>query len=115
LINQQAKVTLIRLSNGNKDLQRSYFSEFATFIMRLRNNDYDFNNIKFKPSKLWTLCDNTCYDSIKDPLLALHKNSVGASGGEHNHKAGKRIHNRSRVRFGQAKIKTWIAILFNAK
>ncbi len=45
-INQQAKATLVRLSNGNKDLRRSYFSEFATFIMRPRDNDYDFNEIR---------------------------------------------------------------------
>ncbi len=80
LINQQAKVALVRLSNGNEDLRRSYFSEFATFIMRPIDNDYDFNDIKFKPSKLWTLCDDLCYNSIKGSLLALHKNPAGARG-----------------------------------
>jgi hypothetical protein len=48
-------------------------------IMRLRDNDYDFNNIKFKPSELWTLCDNLCYGSIKGLLSALHNNRVRAS------------------------------------
>jgi hypothetical protein len=42
LINQHAKVAFIRLSNGNKDLQQSYFSAFAMFIMRPIDNDYDF-------------------------------------------------------------------------
>ncbi len=40
-INQQAKAALVRLSNGNEDLRQSYFSEFATFIMRPRDSDYD--------------------------------------------------------------------------
>ncbi len=78
-INQQAKATLVRLSNGNENLWRSYFSEFTMLIMRLRDNDYDFNNIKFKPSELWTLCDNLCYGSIKGLLSALHNNRVRAS------------------------------------
>jgi hypothetical protein len=114
-INQQAKAALIRLSNGNEDLRRSYFSEFTTFIMRPIDSDYDFNNIKFKPSELWTLCDDSCYGSIKGSLLALHKNSTRASGGERNHKAGKHVHNRSRTQLGQAKIEMKTAILFNAK
>jgi len=114
-INQHAKVTLVRLLNGNKDLWQSYFSEFATFIMQPIDSDYDFNDIKFKPSELWTLCDNSCYGSIKGLLSALHKNPAGASGGECNHKAGKRVHNRSCARLGQAKIKMGTAILFNAK
>jgi hypothetical protein len=63
--------------------------------MRPIDNDYDFNNIKFKLLELWTLCDDSCYGSIKGPLSALHKNLAGASGGEGNHKAGKRVHNCS--------------------
>ncbi len=115
LINQQAKVALIRLSNGNEDLRRSYFNEFTTFIMRPIDNDYDFNDIKFKPSELWTLCDDSCYGSIKGLLSALHKNPIGANGGERNHKAGKHVHSRSCARLGQAKIETGTAILLNAK
>jgi hypothetical protein len=78
-INQQANATLVRLLNDNEDLWRSYFSEFATFIMRPIDNDYDFNDIKFKPSELWTLCDDLCYGSITGLLLALHKNPSRAS------------------------------------
>ncbi|CAK9207874.1 unnamed protein product [Sphagnum troendelagicum] len=115
LCGNQAKAALVCLSNGNEDLRRSYFSEFATFIMRPMDSDYDFNDIKFKPSELWTLCDNSCYGSIKGPLSTLHKNPAGASGGKHNHKASKRVHNRSRTRLGQAKIEMGTAILFNAK
>ncbi len=79
------------------------------------NNDYNFNDIKFKPSKLWTLCDDSCYGSIKGSLSPLHKNSIRASGGERNHKAGKRVHSRSHARLGQAKIETGVAIMFNTK
>jgi hypothetical protein len=114
-INQQAKAALVHLSNGNEDFRRSYFSEFATFMMRPIDNDYDFNDIKFKPSELWTLCDDSCYGSIKGLLSTLHKNPTGASGGECNHKAGKRIHSCSCARLGQAKIEIGIAILFNVK
>jgi hypothetical protein len=32
-INQQVKAALVRLLNGNEDFRRSYFSEFATFII----------------------------------------------------------------------------------
>ncbi len=99
-INQQAKATLVHLSNGNKDLRRSYFNEFATFIMRPIDNDYDFNDIKFKSSKLWTLCGNLCYGSIKGLLLALHKNPAEANEGDRNHKVGKCVHSRSHVRLG---------------
>ncbi|CAK9221855.1 unnamed protein product [Sphagnum troendelagicum] len=114
-INQHAKAALVRLSNGNEDLRRSYFSEFAMFIMWPIDSDYDFNDIKFKPSELWTLCDDWCYGSIKGPLSALHKNLAKASGGKCNHKAGKCVHSRSCARLGQAKIKTGTAILFNTK
>jgi hypothetical protein len=51
-INQQAKAALARLANGNEDVRRSLLSEFATFIMRAKVTDYDFNDIKFKPSEL---------------------------------------------------------------
>ncbi len=115
LINQQAKVALVHLLNGNEDLWRSYFSEFATFIMRPIDSDYDFNDIKFNPSELWTLCDESCYGSIKGPLSALHKNPAEASGGERNHKAGKHVHSHSRAQLGQTKIETGTAILFNTK
>ncbi|CAK9873512.1 unnamed protein product [Sphagnum jensenii] len=87
-INQHAKVALVRLSNGNEDLRRSYFSEFAMFIMWPIDSDYDFNDIKFKPSELWTLCDIWCYGSIKGPLSTLHKNLARANRGKCNHKAG---------------------------
>jgi hypothetical protein len=83
--------------------------------MRPIDSDYDFNDIKFKSSELWTLCDDSCYSSIKGLLSTLHKNPSGASRGKHNHKASKRIHSRSCARLGQAKIKTGTTILFNAK
>jgi hypothetical protein len=79
------------------------------------DNDYDFNDIKFKPLELWMLCDDSCYGSIKGPLSALHKNPARASEGERNHKAGKRVHSRSCAWLGQAKIETRTAILFNMK
>jgi hypothetical protein len=52
------------------------------FIMRPRDNDYDFNDIKFKLLELWTLCDDSCYGSTKGSLSALHKNPAKASMGE---------------------------------
>ncbi len=115
LINQQVKVAFVHLLNGNKDLRWSYFNEFATFIMLSKDNDYEFNDIKFKPSKLWTLCDDSCYGSINGLLSTLHKNPIGARRGECNHKANKCVHSHSCARLGQAKIKTRTAILFNAK
>jgi hypothetical protein len=114
-INQEAEATLGRFSNGNEDLRRSYFNEFATFIMWPIDNDYDFKDIKFKPSKLWTLCDDSCYICIKGPLSALHKNPARASRGECNHKVGKCVHSHSCARLGQAKIETKTTIMFNAK
>jgi hypothetical protein len=58
------------------------------------------------------LCDDSCYDSIKGPLLALHINLAGANGGECNHKVGKCVHSCSCARLGQAKIEIRTAILF---
>ena len=67
------------------------------------------------PSDLWTLSDDHYYSVIKGCLFALHKNPTGASGGERNHKAAKRIHSRSRARLGKHKSETGTAILFNSK
>ena len=67
------------------------------------------------PSELWTIYDDHYYGVIKGCLFALHKNPTGASGGERNHKAAKRIHSRSRARLGKHKIETVTAILFNSK
>ena len=114
-INQQSKAALSRLANGNDDLRRKLFSEFATFIVRPKDKDDDFSDITFKPSELWTLSDDHYYGAIKGRLSALHKNPTGASGGERNHKAAKRVHNRSRARLGKHKIETGTAILFNSK
>ena len=66
-------------------------------------------------SELSTLSDNHYYGAIKGRLSALHKNPTGASGGERNHKAAKRIHSRSRARLGKHKIETGTAILFNSE
>ena len=66
-------------------------------------------------SESWTLYDDHYYDAIKGRLSVLHKNPTGASGGEHNHKAAKHIHSRSRARLGKHKIETMTAILFNLK
>jgi hypothetical protein len=116
-LNQQSKVALTRLSNGNEDLRRRMFSEFATFIMRSKenDNDFDFDDIMMKPSELWALCDDSSYGAIKYVLSAIHQNPAGASGGERNHKAAKHVHSRLRARLGQAKVETGTAILFNAK
>ena len=79
-INQQSKAALNRLANGNDDLRRKLFSEFATFIVGPKDKDDDFNDITFKSSELWTLSDNHYYGAIKGRLFALHKNPTGASG-----------------------------------
>jgi hypothetical protein len=83
--------------------------------LRPKDTDYDLNDIKFKPSELWTLRGDSCYGEIKGPLSALHRNPTVAIGGERNHKAAKRVHSRSRARLRQAKIETGTAILFNSK
>ncbi len=114
-INQQSKAAISRLANGNDDLRRKLFSEFATFIVRPMDKDDDFSDITFKPSELWTLFDDHYYGAINDRLFALHKNPTGASGGERNHKAAKRVHSRSRARLGKHKIETGTAILFNSE
>ena len=67
------------------------------------------------PCELWTLSDDHYYGVIKGRLFGLPKNPTGASKGERNHKAAKRIHSRSRARLGKYKIETGTAILFNSK
>ena len=44
----------------------------------------------------------------------MHKNPAGASGGERNHKAAKRVHTRNRARLSESKVETGTAILFNS-
>ena len=121
-INQQAKVALARLANGNDDQRRKMFSEFATYITRSKDNApanqgtfCDFEDYMMKPSELWTLCDDSDYGSIKHLLSAVHRNPAGASGGERNHKSAKHVHSRLRARLGSAKVESGTAIHFNAK
>ena len=123
-INQQAKIAIARLANGNEDLRRKMFSEFATYITRNKDADVaidqtssfdDFEDTMMKPSELWTLCDDLEYSAIKHPLSAVHRNPAGASGGERNHKSAKQVHSRLRARLCAAKVETGTAIHFNAK
>ena len=128
-INHQAKTALARLANGNDDLRRKMFSQFATYITRCKDdtttaagNDRnvsssfdDFEDTMMKPSELWTLCDDSDYSAIKHRLSAVHCNPAGASGGERNHKSAKQVHSRMRARMGSAKVETGTAIHFNAK
>ena len=120
-INQQSKLALSRLSNGNENLRRKMYSEFANFVITCtpasNNNgtNSDFEDVTMMPSELWTLCDDNYYGTIKLPISAIHRNPAGASGGERNHKAANRVHSRSRARMGNARIETGTAILFNAK
>lgn len=98
-INQQAKIALARLANGNDDRHQKMFGEFATFITRSKHdnsNEEMFCNFKdtmMKPSELRMLSDDSDYSSIKHLLFAVHCNHVaGASGGERNHKLAKHVH-----------------------
>jgi hypothetical protein len=92
-INQQSKLALSRLSNGNENLRRKMYSEFANFVITCtpasNNNgtNSDFEDVTMMPSELWTLCDDNYYGTIKLPISAIHRNPAGASGGERNHKA----------------------------
>lgn len=117
-INQQSKVALSRLANGNDDLRRRMYSEFATFIRSCKDDTVtceNFEDIKMKPSELWTLCDDCDYGAIKHLLSAVHQNPTGASGGERNHKSAKHVHSKLRARLGQGKVERGTAIHFNAK
>jgi hypothetical protein len=80
-INQQCKVALARLANGNEEHRRKLFSEFANFLINSKDDDdIDFQDTMMKPSELWTLCDDSCYGAIKSSLSAIHRNPAGASG-----------------------------------
>jgi hypothetical protein len=83
--------------------------------MRPLSADHNFKDVLLKSSELWFLSYNTLYGLLKGPLSAVHCNPAGVAGGEHNHKAAKRVHCRTRSRLGRNKIKTGTAILFNAK
>ncbi|KAI2496343.1 hypothetical protein MHU86_18170 [Fragilaria crotonensis] len=93
-INQQeAKIALARLANGNDDRHQKMFGEFATYITRSKHdnsNEEMFRNFKdtmMKPSEVRMLSDDSDYSSIKHLLSAVHRNVAGASGGgERNHK-----------------------------
>jgi hypothetical protein len=71
----QSKVALSRLSNGDKNVRRKMYSEFATYIRTCRDeNSMDFEDTAMKPSELWTLCDDSEYGSIKLLLCSVHRN-----------------------------------------
>jgi len=98
-INQQAKIALARLANGNDDRHQKMFGEFATYITRSKHdnsNEEMFRNFKdtmMKPSELRMLSGDSYYtSSIKHLLSAVHRNVAGASGGERNHKSAKLVH-----------------------
>ena len=110
----QAKTALLRIANGDVQLQRKLFTEFAAYLMR-GEHDVDFQDVAFKPADLWSLSDDTRYGSLKVFLSALHRNPAGAAGGERNHKAAKRVHSRHRVRLGATRIESGTAILFNSR
>ncbi|CAK9237534.1 unnamed protein product [Sphagnum troendelagicum] len=114
-INQQFKAALSRIVADNDELRRQLYTEYGKYVMRPLNADHDFEEVLFKPSELWSLCDDSSYGSLKGPLSAVHCNPAGAAGGERNHKAAKRVHCRTRSRMGTNKVETGIAILFNAK
>jgi len=71
----QLKVALSRLSNGDENVRRKMYSEFATYIRTCRDeNSMDFEDTAMKPSELWTLCDDSEYGSIKHLLCSVHRN-----------------------------------------
>ena len=63
------------------------------------------------PFELWTLFEDRYYGAMTGCLFALHKNPTGASGGERNHKAAKRVHSGSQARSGNHKTGTAIFYL----
>ncbi|CAK9883250.1 unnamed protein product [Sphagnum jensenii] len=114
-INQQSKAALSRIAAGNDELRCQLYTEYGRYVMRPLNADHDFEEVLFKPSELWSLCDDSSYGSLKGPLSAVHCNPARAAGGERNHKAAKHVHCRTRSRMGTNKVETGTAILFNAK
>ncbi|RHY28102.1 hypothetical protein DYB32_006256 [Aphanomyces invadans] len=113
-INQQSKTAIALISMGNEILRRSMLSEFAVLVTRQQDTEDDFSDTSIKPSVLWTVCDESSYGSLSGPLSALHQNPTGASGGERNHKATRRVHTKNRARMGHSKIESGTAILFNS-
>ena len=53
--------------------------------------------------ELWTLFEDRYYGAMTGCLFAFHKNPTGASGGERNHKVGKRLHSGSGAQWGNHK------------
>jgi hypothetical protein len=74
--------------------------------------DDDFHDVAMKPHILWILADDTRYGNRKGPLAALHQNPTGASGGERNRKAAKRVHSRAHSRICREKVESGTAIAF---
>ena len=53
------------------------------------------------------------YPDLAAALIRIHSLPSGATGGERNHKSGKRVHCKSRVRMSQQKVEAQTAICFN--
>jgi hypothetical protein len=114
-LNQQCKIALSHIAGDDLDLRRRLISQLALYTMRNRDDDMDFSDLAQKPHILWGLADETIYSELKGPLMAIHQNPTGASGGERNHKAGKRVHSRKRSRMRSHVVESGTAILFNGR
>jgi hypothetical protein len=111
---QQCKTAIFRIAGTDIDLRRRILHQFSHYVQRDEDDDDDFSDIQQKPHILWSLAEDDLYSDLKRPLVAIHQNPAGASG-ERNHKVGKRVHCRTRIRLGQQKIEAGTAIAFNGK
>jgi hypothetical protein len=107
---------LTHVAGGDEELQRRLTSQFAIYILQNKDDyDMDFSDVEQKPHILWSLADKTVYGDLKKVLVAVHQNPAGASGGQRNHKTGKRVHSLTRSRVRQHQVESGTAIAFNSK
>ncbi|KAH9101481.1 hypothetical protein AeMF1_021804 [Aphanomyces euteiches] len=88
-------------------------SQLSSFFIAKRAPDHIFNEMPAtKPDLLWSEVDG--YDTLSDVLIRLHRNPTGAAGGERNHKTGKLVHSKSRVKLSSSNIEMQVAVAFNS-
>jgi len=68
---------------------------------------------QLKPHIIWSMVDDSSFQSLAPLLVQLHATPAGAVAGERNHKSTKRVFSSTRTRMSEAKLERQVAVSFN--
>jgi hypothetical protein len=100
---------------GDQELNEKLHEEFATFTATLHvPASFFIMTRKLNPALSWAQVDSREYQNLAPTLVQIHGNPSGAVGAERNHKTGKRVLLKLRVRRKRSSVERQVAILFNS-